>query len=77
LAADAWPLDCTAQASIGRRGGKAVEFAEVNEALQDVLFTGSRLNVKLLGGPLATNDGSLARHPAISPAKASVDLAQP
>ena len=39
-----------AQASILRDGGSAVEFGDISEALDDMLFTGGRLNVKLLGG---------------------------
>ncbi|MBR1126127.1 ATP-dependent Clp protease adaptor ClpS [Bradyrhizobium lablabi] len=39
-----------AQASILRDGGSTVEVADLDEALDDMLFTGGRLNVKLLGG---------------------------
>jgi len=39
-----------AQASILRDGGSTVESADIGEALDDMLFTGGRLNVKLLGG---------------------------
>jgi hypothetical protein len=39
-----------AQASILRDGGSAVESGDISEALDDMLFTGGRLNVKLLGG---------------------------
>ena len=39
-----------AQASIGRDGGATVEPTDISEALDDMLFTGGRLNVKLLGG---------------------------
>jgi ATP-dependent 26S proteasome regulatory subunit len=40
----------TAQACIGRGGGKAVKAADIGEALDDMLFAGGKLNVKLLGG---------------------------
>src|SRR3954453_6880423 len=39
-----------AQASIARDGGKTVESGDIGEALDDMLFTGGKLNVKLLGG---------------------------
>jgi hypothetical protein len=39
-----------AQASISRDGGATVESADIGEALDDMLFTGGKLNVKLLGG---------------------------
>jgi ATP-dependent Clp protease adapter protein ClpS len=39
-----------AQASILRDGGSTVETSDISEALDDMLFTGGRLNVKLLGG---------------------------
>ena len=39
-----------AQASIARDGGKSVISADIDEALDDILFAGGRLNVKLLGG---------------------------
>ncbi len=39
-----------AQASIARDGGKTVESGDISEALDDMLFTGGKLNVKLLGG---------------------------
>jgi ATP-dependent 26S proteasome regulatory subunit len=39
-----------AQASIARDGGKTVEPGDISEALDDMLFTGGKLNVKLLGG---------------------------
>lgn len=39
-----------AQASIGRDGGTSVESGDIVEALDDMLFAGGRLNVKLLGG---------------------------
>ena len=39
-----------AQASIARDGGTTVESADISEALDDMLFTGGKLNVKLLGG---------------------------
>ena len=39
-----------AQASIARDGGITVQFADIGEALDDMLFAGGKLNVKLLGG---------------------------
>ncbi len=39
-----------AQASITRDGGKTVVSGDISEALDDMLFTGGKLNVKLLGG---------------------------
>jgi len=39
-----------AQASIARDGGTTVESNDIGEALDDMLFAGGRLNVKLLGG---------------------------
>jgi ATP-dependent 26S proteasome regulatory subunit len=39
-----------AQASIARDGGTSVESGDIGEALDDMLFAGGRLNVKLLGG---------------------------
>jgi ATP-dependent 26S proteasome regulatory subunit len=39
-----------AQASIARDGGATVGSADIHEALDDMLFAGGRLNVKLLGG---------------------------
>jgi hypothetical protein len=46
-----------AQASIARDGGTAVESRDIGEALDDMLFTGGKLNVKLLGGALELADG--------------------
>jgi hypothetical protein len=40
----------TAQASIAREGRGIVSSADLQEALDDMLFTGGRLNIKLLGG---------------------------
>ena len=40
----------TAQASIARDGGATVGSADISEALDDMLFAGGKLNVKLLGG---------------------------
>jgi hypothetical protein len=40
----------TAQASIERDGGRSVTIADLTSALNDMLFTGGKLNVKLLGG---------------------------
>jgi ATP-dependent Clp protease adapter protein ClpS len=39
-----------AQASIARDGGTTVKSGDIGEALDDMLFAGGRLNVKLLGG---------------------------
>jgi ATP-dependent 26S proteasome regulatory subunit len=46
-----------AQASIARDGGATVQSADISEALDDMLFTGGRLNVKLLGGARETSGG--------------------
>ena len=40
----------TAQSSVMRDGGELVTSEDLAEALDDMLFTGGRLNVKLLGG---------------------------
>jgi ATP-dependent Clp protease adapter protein ClpS len=40
----------TAQSSLMRDGGEVVTSEDLAQALDDVLFTGGRLNVKLLGG---------------------------
>ena len=39
-----------AQASIARDGGTSVVSGDISEALDDMLFAGGKLNVKLLGG---------------------------
>jgi len=39
-----------AQASIARDGGATAESGDIGEALDDMLFAGGKLNVKLLGG---------------------------
>jgi ATP-dependent Clp protease adapter protein ClpS len=39
-----------AQASIARDGGTTVETGDIDEALDDMLFAGGKLNVRLLGG---------------------------
>jgi len=39
-----------AQGAVARDGGQSAIVADVDEALDDMLFTGGRLNVKLLGG---------------------------
>jgi ATP-dependent 26S proteasome regulatory subunit len=39
-----------AQSSLARDGGNSVTPEDIDEALDDMLFTGGRLNVKLLGG---------------------------
>jgi ATP-dependent 26S proteasome regulatory subunit len=36
--------------SLARDGGNSVTSGDIDEALDDMLFTGGRLNVKLLGG---------------------------
>lgn len=46
-----------AQASIARDGGTTVESDDVSEALDDMLFAGGKLNVKLLGGAREMVDG--------------------
>jgi hypothetical protein len=43
-------MRCLAQASIARDGGRSVTSNDIDEALTDMLFAGSRLNVTLLGG---------------------------
>lgn len=39
-----------AQSVIARDGGHSAISADIDEALDDMLFAGGRLNVKLLGG---------------------------
>jgi AAA+ superfamily predicted ATPase/ATP-dependent Clp protease adapter protein ClpS len=39
-----------AQSSLARDGGRSVRSDDIDEALDDMLFTGGRLNVRLLGG---------------------------
>jgi ATP-dependent Clp protease adapter protein ClpS len=46
-----------AQASIARDGGTTVESGDIGEALDDMLFAGGRLNIKLLGGAREMVDG--------------------
>jgi hypothetical protein len=46
-----------AQASIARDGGATVESGDISEALDDMLFAGGKLNVKLLGGAQEMVDG--------------------
>jgi hypothetical protein len=46
-----------AQASIARDGGTTVLSADISEALDDMLFAGGKLNVKLLGGAREMVDG--------------------
>ena len=46
-----------AQASIARDGGTSVESGDIGEALDDMLFAGGKLNVKLLGGVQKMVDG--------------------
>ena len=45
-----------AQASIARDGGTTVKPDDIGEALDDMLFAGGKLNVKLLGGARETLD---------------------
>jgi ATP-dependent Clp protease adapter protein ClpS len=46
-----------AQASLARDGGKSVISADIDEALDDMLFSGGRLNAQLLGGAQAMAAG--------------------
>jgi AAA+ superfamily predicted ATPase/ATP-dependent Clp protease adapter protein ClpS len=46
-----------AQASIARDGGITVKSDDISEALDDMLFAGGKLNVKLLGGAQAMVNG--------------------
>jgi ATP-dependent 26S proteasome regulatory subunit len=46
-----------AQASLMRDGGKSVTSHDINEALDDMLFSGGRLNAQLLGGAQAMAAG--------------------
>jgi ATP-dependent Clp protease adapter protein ClpS len=46
-----------AQASIARDGGTTVEADDIGEALDDMLFAGGKLNVRLLGGAHEAVDG--------------------
>lgn len=46
-----------AQASIARDGGNSVISADIDEALDDMLFSGGRLNAQLLGGAQAMAAG--------------------
>jgi len=46
-----------AQASIARDGGIAVGSEDIGEALDDMLFTGGKLNISLLGGAQQTIGG--------------------
>ena len=39
-----------AQSAIARDDGQSVVLADIEEALDDMLFSGGRLNIKLLGG---------------------------
>jgi hypothetical protein len=39
-----------AQSAIARDEGQSVIAADIEEALDDMLFSGGRLNIKLLGG---------------------------
>lgn len=46
-----------AQASLARDGGKSIISADIDEALDDMLFSGGRLNAQLLGGAQAMAAG--------------------
>lgn len=46
-----------AQASLARDGGNSVTSADIDEALDDMLFSGGRLNARLLGGAQAMAAG--------------------
>lgn len=46
-----------AQASLARDGGHSVTSADIDEALDDMLFSGGRLNAQLLGGAQAMAAG--------------------
>jgi ATP-dependent 26S proteasome regulatory subunit len=46
-----------AQASLARDGGNSVTSADIDEALDDMLFSGGRLNAQLLGGAQAMAAG--------------------
>lgn len=46
-----------AQASIARDGGTSVISGDISEALDDMLFAGGKLNIKLLGGAQEMADG--------------------
>lgn len=46
-----------AQASIAHDGGTTIETGDISEALDDMLFAGGKLNVKLLGGAQEMADG--------------------
>jgi len=43
-----------AQASIVRAGGASIASGDIGEALDDMLFAGGKLNVRLLGGTQRT-----------------------
>jgi ATP-dependent 26S proteasome regulatory subunit len=49
-----------AQASLERGAGEAVAMADLAEALDDMLFTGGKLNIKLLGGAQDAPDADAA-----------------
>nr|WP_249815726.1 MULTISPECIES: ATP-binding protein [unclassified Bradyrhizobium] len=46
-----------AQASLARDGGNSIVSADIDEALDDMLFSGGRLNAQLLGGAQAMAAG--------------------
>jgi hypothetical protein len=48
-----------AQGNIARDGGSSVISADIDEALDDMLFAGGRLNVKLLGGARVESESLL------------------
>jgi hypothetical protein len=39
-----------AQSSLVRSGGTSIDTSDISEAIDDMLFAGGRLNVRLLGG---------------------------
>jgi ATP-dependent Clp protease adapter protein ClpS len=47
-----------AQASVRRDGGASIEAGDIGEALDDMLFAGGKLNVRLLGGAQRMATGS-------------------
>jgi hypothetical protein len=50
-----------AQSALARDAGNSVTSADIDEALDDMLFGGGRLNVKLLGGAEAALAASQRR----------------
>jgi len=50
-----------AQASVVRGGTGGVQLEDVAEALDDMLFTGGKLNIKLLGGAVGDEECGTCR----------------